>query len=71
MHRRDYLAERHPWSMSFAGQIVSPKQSFWTCILHNQVVFAVPPCAACPGPAVSAIGLCRWFPLISVRFTCP
>lgn len=34
-------AERYPWSVFFAGQIVFPKESFWTRILHNQVVFAV------------------------------
>jgi amino acid transporter len=35
------VAERYPWSVFFAGQIVFPKESFWTRILHNQVVFAV------------------------------
>ena len=35
------VAERYPWSVFFAGQIVFPKEGFWTRILHNQVVFAV------------------------------
>lgn len=34
-------AERYPWSVFFAGQIVFPKESFWTRILHNQVAFAL------------------------------
>ncbi|WP_449242111.1 APC family permease [Desulfovibrio sp.] len=35
------IGARYPWSVFFAGQIVFPRESFWTRLLHNQVVFGV------------------------------
>ncbi|HMM38059.1 MAG TPA: APC family permease [Desulfovibrio sp.] len=35
------VAERYPWSVFFAGQLVFPRESFWSRLLHNQVVFGV------------------------------